>query len=179
MTKQFSEDHRLALAKAAKARCTSEWRSNIADRLRTKIDDNKLRALYESGKTQCECAVELGVTQKIISTAMKRLGIKARIAAKRNQIGSANSSWKGDAAVYSAFHARVEKERGKPSLCHECKKTTGRFEWANLTGDYGNVNDYSRLCVSCHRKLDASRRSETGCLTSAHIPRSRKEAMSC
>jgi len=50
-------------------------------------------------------------------------------------------------------------------LCQWCETTNGRFEWANLTGDYTNVNDYDRLCVSCHRYYDAARRRLTGMST--------------
>lgn len=72
-----------------------------------------------------------------------------------------SGSWKGDKASYSAFHYRVEAERGKPSKCEECgTKTAKKFEWANLTGKYEDVNDYKRLCNSCHRKLDKSSTKE-------------------
>lgn len=47
------------------------------------------------GLSQHEIAKELGVSQKVIFRAMQKAGIQARIARKRNQIGAANSSWKG------------------------------------------------------------------------------------
>lgn len=90
-----------------------------------------------------------------------------RSAIKRNQFGAANSSWKGDEAGYQALHLRVDSARGKPMRCDWCEDTSGsRYEWANLTGDYTNVWDFVRLCVSCHRKYDAKRRKETGNNTS-------------
>lgn len=39
---------------------------------------------------------------------------------------------------------------------------TYQFHWANLTGDYADVNDYARMCVPCHRRFDAERRKVTG-----------------
>lgn len=93
---------------------------------------------------------------------------------KRDQKGSKNSSWRGDAATYSALHARVETARGKPSVCEECGRTDGRFEWANLTGNYADTSDYKRLCVSCHRHLDLARRRALGRNT-VTVPRRRKE----
>lgn len=45
--------------------------------------------------------------------------------------------------------------RGTPSECEDCGTTEAkRFEWANLTGNYQDVNDYRRLCTSCHNILD-------------------------
>ena len=37
-----------------------------------------------------------------------------------------------------------------------------RFEWANLTGSYEDIDDYARMCCSCHRSYDAERRAFTG-----------------
>ncbi len=85
-----------------------------------------------------------------------------RPAVKRDQSGSANDSWRGDTAGYGALHLRVAARRGKPSLCDRCGATEGRFEWANLSGRYEDINDYARMCVSCHRRYDAARRAETG-----------------
>lgn len=45
--------------------------------------------------TQVEIAELYGTTQKVLWLAMKKMGISARTAAKRNQWGVNNSSWKG------------------------------------------------------------------------------------
>lgn len=87
---------------------------------------------------------------------------KRRPAGPRDQSGPANPLWKGDAAGYQALHLRVQMARGKPQRCERCGTTEGRMEWANLTGDYVDVNDYERMCVSCHRTFDAARRRLTG-----------------
>jgi hypothetical protein len=139
----------------------------------------QLRADYSSGMTQVEIAVKYSVSQKVVHHAMRKFGIAARIAAKRSQRGSANSSWKGDDATYAALHKRVEVLRGRPHRCEHCPQTNGRFEWANVSGNYASELDYIRLCISCHRKFDAKRRRESGSKTSAHVPRSRKEAIPC
>lgn len=111
--------------------------------------------LYKSGKTQKEIADIYGVSQAFISRLMKKLRIKARVAKKRNQTGANNDSWKGDKAGYAALHYRVEKARGKPKYCEKCKTTTAkRYEWASLTKKYQDINDYIRLCKSCHHRLD-------------------------
>lgn len=177
-TRTFSEQHRRAMSVAAKARCDQEWRKRNSDRHRTKLDDGRLKLLYGSGLTQSECASALGVSQKVVWRALKRLGVKARKSVKRNQYGANNSSWKGGEATYSAFHARVIAVRGKPSLCEFCGATSGRFEWSNQTGAYQNVEDYKRLCVSCHKRFDAARRRKDGTRLSCHIPRKQKGGMS-
>lgn len=115
----------------------------------------QVRALYSAGKTQVEVALVCGVTQKVIWNLMRRHGIAARVAAKREQSGPKNSRWRGASASYAALHLRVEAARGKPSCCDDCGTTTAkRFEWANLTGNYADVSDYKRLCCSCHHKMD-------------------------
>jgi hypothetical protein len=117
---------------------------------------------YQDFMTQVEIGQHFNTTQKVVYSWFKKLGIKSRVPYKRNQNGANNSSWKGNDATYAAFHYRVEKERGKPHFCEACgtmEKT--RYEWANLTGNYSNIYDYARMCVSCHRKYDMKRRKET------------------
>lgn len=173
-----SKETRKKMSIAAKARCTPEWRATKSEAYSTKLPEKKVRNLYNSGWTQAEIASALGVTQKVVFSFMRRHGIKTRKAAKRNQNGVANSSWKGDGATYSAFHNRVAAARGRPKLCSSCGKKKGRFEWCNLTGHYPDVADYIRLCVPCHRRLDLARRTLTGKFTSKHVPRrTRKEGI--
>ncbi len=116
-----------------------------------------VRALYAKGMTQDEIAELSGVTQKVIWRLMLRHEIPARVAAKRDQRGPRNLAWKGDDASYKALHLRVAVVRGKPSLCERCGTTSAaRFEWANLSKKYADPNDYIRLCVSCHHRMDGT-----------------------
>ena len=64
--------------------------------------------------------------------------------------------WKGDDAGLIAKHRWVQRQKGKPSLCEMCGTTTAkRFDWANKDHKYSrNLEDYMRLCASCHRKYD-------------------------
>lgn len=65
--------------------------------------------------------------------------------------------WKGDAAKYVALHQRVWREFGKASACvWGCE---GTYEWANMTGRYEDVYDYTSMCVSCHQSYDTARAS--------------------
>lgn len=57
--------------------------------------------------------------------------------------------------TYGAHHDKVRKLRGKPSKCEICGTTEAkRFEWANITGNYEDINDYKRMCKSCHNRHD-------------------------
>ena len=66
--------------------------------------------------------------------------------------------WKGNKVGYGALHAWVKNELGQPKTCEHCGKNglVGvKIHWANKTGEYKrDLNDWLRLCVSCHRKYD-------------------------
>lgn len=70
--------------------------------------------------------------------------------------GDSHHQWKGDAVGYDAVHSWIKREMGKPSFCELCKTTSARrFEWANKDHKYRRkIEDYIRLCTSCHRKYD-------------------------
>ena len=120
-----------------------------------KVDLERAKNLYESGMTQREVADKLGITQKVIWMRFKEEGYKCRIAKKRNQFGKNNPNWKGNKADYKALHRRVEEIRGKPNKCEDCKTTKAkRYEWANISGKFDDMDDYKRLCKKCHHKLD-------------------------
>lgn len=72
--------------------------------------------------------------------------------------GENNQNWKGNKVCYVAFHMRVVQVKGKPKRCEYCgvDDQNTRYEWANLTGKYQDVNDYVRLCVRCHREKDGT-----------------------
>jgi ferredoxin len=111
---------------------------------------------YNSFKTQSEIAIIFKTTQKVVFRWFKELGIKSRVAAKRFQKGEKNDSWKGDKATYSAKHYRVRAQRGKADHCELCGRCDDGivYDWANLTGNYSDINDYLMMCRSCHYKMD-------------------------
>lgn len=120
----------------------------------------KMISLYETGMTQREVGNALGVSQKVVFGRLRKAGYKCRKAAKRFQNGSANAFWKGSNAGYQAFHRRMESTRGRPRLCEVCGTTKPQFfDWANLTGRYDDPLDFKRMCRSCHRNYDNSRRN--------------------
>lgn len=127
----------------------------------------RVRSLYEGGMTWAEVQAEIGPGVKV-SVIMQRYGITSRPAAPRNNRGEKHPGWLGEKATYTAFHLRVQKARGRPTKCERCGEDdpAARYEWANLTGEYSNIEDYERMCVHCHRRFDADRRSRTGARTS-------------
>lgn len=90
--------------------------------------------------------------------------LKMRETAIRNgnkpivRVGKENHAWKGDKVGYWALHKWVVKEKGNPDTCEHCKKTglhRNQIHWANIDHKYRrNLEDFIRLCQSCHRKYD-------------------------
>lgn len=116
----------------------------------------ELVALYVTkGMTLREIAACKGISLKIVQTLMRRHGVAARRAVKRDQRGPKNASWKGSRASYKALHLRVYSKRGRPARCEKCGTTEAkRFEWASRTKKYEDPEDYLRLCRRCHRIMD-------------------------
>lgn len=95
MLKHFSAETRRKMSESAKKRCNAEWRKMRSELQGTKLPLETVIELYESGYTQKEIGERLGCSQKVVWRFMKRNGIKARVAAKRNQFGENNDSWNG------------------------------------------------------------------------------------
>jgi hypothetical protein len=69
------------------------------------------------------------------------------------KLGARNGSWRGDAVGYDGAHHRVRIARGRASD-HLCKCGAPAAEWANLTGNFSDLNDYEAKCDRCHRAYD-------------------------
>lgn len=73
--------------------------------------------------------------------------------------GAGNGMWKGDRAGYMAIHLWLRRQRGDPKKCEKCplNDPERKYEWANIDHKYKRVvEDWLRLCTSCHRKYDAT-----------------------
>ena len=156
--RELSEETRKKMSKSAKIRCTTEWRKQKSEAYSTPLNLETVESLYNAGHTQAEIADILGTTQKVVWRFMRNHGIKARVAAKRDQRGEKNSNWKGEHARYGSFHQRVKDNRGiaRDYGCCICGSTDPEndYDWANLTGNYNDIMDYAPMCRSCHRKYD-------------------------
>lgn len=64
--------------------------------------------------------------------------------------------WKGDRVSYDGLHRWIANKKGRPKKCEQCKTTKAKkYEWANKDHKYSrNLEDWMRLCTSCHRKYD-------------------------
>ena len=72
--------------------------------------------------------------------------------------GEKNYLWKGEKVSYVGLHQWVTRWKGKPCKCELCRtnelKKRG-YDWANIDGEYKrDLDDYIRLCKSCHKKYD-------------------------
>lgn len=66
------------------------------------------------------------------------------------------ANWSGKIS-YDGCHKRVYRKRGKASKCVHCHtKTAKQYDWANVSGNYEDVNDYIELCSSCHKVMDGN-----------------------
>ena len=63
-----------------------------------------------------------------------------------------------------AIHRRIETLYGKPKYCEICKRSDKKkYEWANKDHKYSmNIEDWMRLCTSCHRKYDIKHNNYSG-----------------
>lgn len=121
------------------------------------LNEGLVRQLYcVESMTIVEVAEVIGCQPVTVRKFMVKHEIPRRVAAKRDQSGNKNVIWAGDSVGYKSAHQRVYRARGRPLYCEHCKTTDSskRYEWANLTGNYPDVNDYARLCRSCHCKFD-------------------------
>lgn len=116
----------------------------------------RVKALYGAGWSQMEIASLNGWTLKRVQGIFKRNGIKPRRQVIRNQTGPRNANWKGADAGYQAKHLRVYRARGKPTTCSVCgtDDPTKTYDWASLTGNYQDIEDFAPMCRSCHRRYD-------------------------
>ncbi len=69
-------------------------------------------------------------------------------------------NWKGDNVGKGALHNWVERHRGKPRKCEHCNTTKSKYyDWANISQEHKrDLSDWTRLCRSCHSKLDYKHR---------------------
>lgn len=112
-------------------------------------------SLYQANHTQAEIAAKIGASQKVVWNLMRRSGITARTASKRDQWGDKNHKWAGDEAGLQALHRRLYARFGKPRKCITCGAEDAKhYDYANLTGKYEDLGDYAPMCRSCHSIYD-------------------------
>lgn len=101
-----------------------------------KVPFGKVVEMYERGMTQSEIADVLGTTQKVIWKRMKENGYEARVAAKRDQRGEKNDSWKGGRTKDSRGYVLV-KVQGHPRA-----KTAGDYVFEHIIVAESHIGRY-------------------------------------
>lgn len=80
--------------------------------------------------------------------------------------GVKNWYWKWEKSKYGAHHMWVISHKWKPNYCEHCERTDLRprqYQWANINHLYKrNLDDYIRLCASCHQKYDIENNNYIG-----------------
>lgn len=127
------------------AKRTPEHRKRVSEQSSFKLPDKLIIDSYSAGDSVRRIAQKLNVAASVINRRLRRHGIESR-----------GRYWKGDEALYGGLHARVRRRFGNPKKCSVCGATDPKkkYEWANLTGNYEDIDDYARMCVPCHRKHD-------------------------
>ncbi len=124
----------------------------------TYLKDNHQKKFYS------DIAKELGINFNSVKSKAQRLGLRTgHRNNSRDMRGSNGPGWKGNNASYAAYHYRVGKNRGTPNKCEicGCDDKDIYYDWANLTGNFEDINDYKRMCRSCHKKYDDNKRVRT------------------
>jgi hypothetical protein len=93
---------------------------------------------------------------KLDEAGRKKLSV-AHIGISQNA-GERNHFWKGEKAGYMALHDWIRSKYGTPLKCSKCGKEGGStkgYHWANKYHKYSrSIEDYMRLCASCHIQYD-------------------------
>jgi hypothetical protein len=71
------------------------------------VDAHAAAILYGEGLTQKEVAERLGVSQKSVFLALRRIGVQCRRSIKRDQSGKRNSSWRGGKTITRAGYVQI------------------------------------------------------------------------
>lgn len=128
-------------------------------------------AMYAAGVGMRDTAKHFGVSYGALRRIFKQHGVPIRtVAETQRKIGQNKKNT--DDVGYKGHHRRVSIARGKPQMCEECGTTDPekRYERASLTHNYADINDYKRLCCSCHRSFD-------GVIRNIHDRQRRKAAL--
>lgn len=104
-------------------------------------------------------------SRKCSSVAMKGKRVSPDTEFKKGHGGIPREYKKGKDAptwkenpTYNHIHDWVRKEKGSAKECEWCDDPKGRFEWANISGEYKrDLSDFVSLCSSCHNKYDKRR----------------------
>lgn len=115
--------------------------------MRPDINTDAIAARYVAGETTVQIARALGTNPTTIRARLQKAGVTLRPKGTKTL---------GSPLNYATYHKRVRNVRGAPSLCEDCGTSDlqTRYEWASISGNYADTNDYKRLCKTCHMAFD-------------------------
>lgn len=123
---------------------------------RLNCTDDAVIKEYMGGKSLSEITKVLPISITGAWKVLKMYGVKLRTYQSPSR--EKHWNWKGDKAGYGAIHGFINRAKGKPNKCDNpnCEGKSKVFEWANINGHKytRNIEDYIRLCRSCHRRMD-------------------------
>lgn len=158
----ITESIREKMRQSSAQRWKDKSQRDHLSRLRTiTIPIDTMRSLYAEGWSMRRIGALFGVKADTICRRMREYGISPRSKGiTGHHWNEEHHNWKGDEAGYQALHSRLHRRRGMPRHCEVCDTSnpSKTYDWANLTGRYEDIEDYKRMCRSCHRKYDAQRR---------------------
>lgn len=86
------------------------------------------------------------------------ISLLSRISQSKKVSQEKNPAWKGEEMGYDGIHKWARKHAGIPKECSECgkpKTTPNSIQWASKNHSYmRDLNEWVKLCVSCHRLYD-------------------------
>lgn len=62
---------------------------------------------------------------------------------------------------YNRLHKQLERKKEKPTNCSKCGRNDLQIEWANISGEYRDLDDFTALCKSCHQLYDQTTQGKT------------------
>lgn len=105
------------------------------------------------------------VNQSQKGKPLKNIDYQSRIPWNKGKLypqitGENHPLWRGNEVSYANLHRWVYRHKGSPQKCEHCKTIEKiKYHWANLSGKYKrNLDDWIRLCVSCHKKYDIKKK---------------------
>ena len=115
----------------------------------------EIKSLYDGGFSFSMIQKHFGFSKKKTQNIIKRSGAKARTKKEAALYGDKNPNWKGDKAGYTALHDRITVRKGKANRCDRCGILGAKsYHWANMTGNYHDLDDYTPMCQKCHFEYD-------------------------
>lgn len=161
----MTEEIRQKMRESSARRWAKQSQRDHLSKVRTiHIPVVEIKTLYGQGWSMKRIGEKFGVNADTIMRRMRENGIASRKAGEPgHHWNDSHHNWKADKAGYAAVHTRLNRRFGKPKHCEVCGTTEPNqiYDWANQTGRYDDINDYKRMCRSCHAKYDASRRKKT------------------